>query len=139
MADIKRTRATKRRRYVVVDVEMNEMYRLANRIRKLDEDEVAFYDQLNLEKRDKLKSIKTKENEELEKFRIDAEARIANIDELYKSKPLKRTREENNNKKPIVLVKKRVFDQNSTIGILKQKDSGKTKSIVPLYSSDSDD
>ncbi|KAJ3252032.1 hypothetical protein HK103_001869 [Boothiomyces macroporosus] len=54
--------------------EMNEIFRLANRIRKLDEDEISFYEQIKDAAMRKQTEIKNQENKELEKFRADAES-----------------------------------------------------------------
>lgn len=61
-------------RRIKYEDDMNEIYRLANRIRKLDEDEILFYNQIKQEDEDKERMIKAKEREELEKFKSSAES-----------------------------------------------------------------
>jgi transcription initiation factor IIF auxiliary subunit len=56
-----------------IDQEINEIYRLANRIRKLDEDEILFYEQIDSEQKEKEDLVKQIEREGLEKFRASAE------------------------------------------------------------------
>jgi hypothetical protein len=49
---------------------MNQLFRLANRVRKLNQDEIQFYNELESKTSSKEEAIRKSDQEELEKFRI---------------------------------------------------------------------
>jgi hypothetical protein len=119
------------------------MYRLANRIRKLDEDEVDFLKQLHEENLEKQKALKIKEQEELEKFRADVESRVE--DEMVpiakpKLSTKKRTRDI---QKEIltngIVLKKRNVDSSSPIVTGKTDSATPVTSLVSAYPSSEED
>ena len=56
------------------DEAYDEMYRFANRVRKLDDEEIQFYERVEQDNREKQLMISRMEKQELEKFRNAAEA-----------------------------------------------------------------
>ncbi len=51
--------------------ENEEMFRLANRVYKITDEEKAFYEKLEKKEQEKLEAIKRREREELERFKAD--------------------------------------------------------------------
>lgn len=61
--------------------DMDELFKLKNRVRKLDEDEVEFYAKLHSEDQQRQRIIRKKETEELDRFRADSESLAIKLDE----------------------------------------------------------
>ena len=96
------------------------MYRFANRVRKLDEEEIQFYDKVEMDTIQKAKMISKMEKQELEKFRNDAEmVRVASIveEKRVEAKGVKRRDEQSEILKGAVVRKrtKANADVSSTV------------------------
>jgi hypothetical protein len=121
--------------------DMNEIYRLANRIRKLDEDEIIFYDQIKQEDEDKERMIKAKEREELEKFKSSAESIAKKV--VY-TQPVLNINPKKNSQKDMLMNAVLLKGKNGS-GSVKKKTTAPTKPkkfekiLVASYESSDDD
>jgi hypothetical protein len=124
--------------------EMDEMYRLANRVRKLDEEEVDFLKQLHFDTKENQRLLKLKEQVELVKFRADVEAKMKEQEIIPVSNPLIAKRSRDKQREILssgVIVKKKLkkiegesVQTDKKVSTV-QKTSNNVKSLVSVYSS----
>lgn len=118
------------------DAEMDEAYRLANRIRKLDEDEVVFLEKLSREAIELNKTIKDQEKTELNKFKADAE--LIWKTPVTVNQPIRKFQDPQKKLlESCVVLKKDSASMKKPAKVTKKTATPK-KTLVPMYPSDSD-
>jgi FAM192A/Fyv6, N-terminal domain len=123
----------------VRDDYFDNLFKLSNRVHKIDEDEMVYYNKLEKDRIDKEKSIKQNEREELEKFKTAAQ----NLLQEYQppvsvlDEPLQETKKRKDPQKDIlasIVVKKKRRDVDKEREIAKSSLPVKVTPKNPLVS-----